>query len=41
MEEEEKEEEGLYLRIDTRKRVQTNETKSKRCRESWATVLPG
>ena len=30
--EEEEEEEGLYLRIETRKRVQTNEAKSKRRR---------
>ena len=29
-EEEEEEEKGLYLRIETRKRVQTNEAKSKR-----------
>jgi len=28
------EEEGLYLRIETRKRVQTNEAKSKRRRAS-------
>jgi len=32
--EEEEEEEGLYLRIETRKRVQTNEAKSKRRRAS-------
>ena len=33
-EEEEEKEEGLYLRIETRKRVQTNEAKSKRRRAS-------
>ena len=33
-EEEEEEVEGLYLRIETRKRVQTNEAKSKRRRAS-------
>ena len=32
--EEEEEEEGLYLRTETRKRVQTNEAKSKRRRAS-------
>jgi hypothetical protein len=31
---EEEEEEGLYLRIETRKRVQTNDAKSKRRRAS-------
>ncbi len=31
---EEEAEEGLYLRLETRKLVQTNEAKSKRCRAS-------